>query len=65
MIFETERLYFRKLTQDDFGALCKILQDDETMYAYEGAFSDEEVQIGLTGSLHGMRNTASAYGLLF
>lgn len=22
----------------------KILQDDETMYAYEGAFSDEEVQ---------------------
>lgn len=44
MIFETERLYFRKLTQDDFGALCKILQDDETMYAYEGAFSDEEVQ---------------------
>ncbi len=24
--------------------LCAILQDEQTMYAYEGAFSDEEVQ---------------------
>lgn len=44
MIFETERLYLRELNQNDFGALCKILKDDETMYAYEGAFSDQEVQ---------------------
>lgn len=44
MIIETERLYLRKLMQSDFEALCRILQDDETMYAYEGAFSDEEVQ---------------------
>lgn len=42
-ILETERLYFRELTQADFGSLCKILKDEETMYAYEGAFSDEEV----------------------
>lgn len=44
MILETERLYLRRLTQADFNALCKILQDEETMYAYEGAFSDAEVQ---------------------
>ena len=44
MIFETERLYLRELNQGDFGALCKILQDDETMYAYEGAFSDKEAR---------------------
>ena len=44
MIFETDRLYLRKMNQDDYGALCKILQDEETMYAYEGAFSDAEVQ---------------------
>ena len=44
MIFETERLYLRELNENDFGALCKILQDDETMYAYEGAFSDQEVR---------------------
>lgn len=44
MILETERLYMRELTQDDFKDLCKILQDKETMYAYEGAFSFAEVQ---------------------
>lgn len=44
MILETERLYLRKMTQADFKPLCKILQDGDTMYAYEGAFSDEEVQ---------------------
>ncbi|MCR2046419.1 GNAT family N-acetyltransferase [Acetatifactor muris] len=43
-ILETERLYLRELNQTDFNALCKILQEEETMYAYEGAFSDGEVQ---------------------
>ena len=41
-ILETERLSLRELRQSDFSALCQILQDDETMYAYEGAFSDLE-----------------------
>ncbi|MCI6954163.1 MAG: GNAT family N-acetyltransferase [Candidatus Treponema excrementipullorum] len=44
MIFETERLYVREMNQGDFDALCQILQDKETMYAYEGPFSDQEVQ---------------------
>ena len=44
MILETKRLYLREMTQDDYGSLCKILQDEEVMYAYEHAFSDEEVQ---------------------
>lgn len=44
MILETERLYLREMNQGDFDSLCKILQDEDTMYAYEGAFSDEEVQ---------------------
>lgn len=44
MILETERLYLREMNQSDYDALCKILQDEETMYAYEGAFSDEETQ---------------------
>lgn len=44
MILETERLYLREMNQADFNSLCKILQDEETMYAYEGAFSDTEVQ---------------------
>ena len=44
MILETERLYLREMNQADFNSLCSILQDEETMYAYEGAFSDSEVQ---------------------
>lgn len=44
MILETERLYLREMNQADFGSLCKILQDEDTMYAYEGAFDDDEVQ---------------------
>ena len=44
MILETERLYFREMNQGDFVSLCEILQDERTMYAYEGAFSGQEVQ---------------------
>lgn len=43
-ILETPRLYLRRLDQADFAALCGILQDGQAMYAYEGAFSDAEVQ---------------------
>lgn len=51
MILETERLYLREMAQSDFGSLCKIMQDEQTMYAYEGAFSDEEVQTWLDRQL--------------
>lgn len=44
MILETERTYLREMNQADFNSLCKILQDKDTMYAYEGAFNDDEVQ---------------------
>lgn len=44
MILETERLYLREMNQSDFASLCRILKDDETMYAYEGAFNDDEVR---------------------
>lgn len=35
MILQTERLLLREMTQEDFPALCCILQDEQTMYAYE------------------------------
>lgn len=44
MILETKRLYFREMEQGDFNSLCKILRDDEVMYAYNGAFENGEVQ---------------------
>lgn len=43
IILETPRLYLRKIQTDDFAALCLILQDIDVMYAWEHAFSDEEV----------------------
>lgn len=51
MILETERLYLREMTQSDYKSLCRILQDEETMYAYEGAFCDTEVQEWLDGQI--------------
>lgn len=44
MVLETERLYLREIEESDFAALCRIMQDEATMYAYEGAFSDDEVR---------------------
>lgn len=44
IVLETERLYLREIKQSDLNSSCKILQDEETMYAYNGAFSDDETQ---------------------
>lgn len=41
-VLETDRLRLREMTGEDYADLCQILQDAETMYAYEHAFSDEE-----------------------
>lgn len=45
---ETERLALRELTKTDLPALRAILQDAQTMTAYEGPFSDAEVETWLT-----------------
>ena len=42
-IIETPRLLLREMTAADRPDLCMILQDKEVMYAYNGPFSDEEV----------------------
>ena len=44
MIIKTNRLYLREMRPSDYPALCKILQDTDVMYAYEGVFSDTETQ---------------------
>ncbi len=43
-ILETKRLYLREMTPEDYGALSRILQDEATMYAYNGAFNDSETK---------------------
>lgn len=52
MILESERLYLRELTQEDYQDLCEILQDEETMTYYEHAFTDDEVQKWLDNQLY-------------
>ena len=34
----------REMTQDDYTTLVEIMQDEQTMHSYEGAFSDNETQ---------------------
>ncbi|WP_206912002.1 hypothetical protein IGL98_002756 [Enterococcus sp. DIV0840] len=50
-IIENEQLYLREFTPDDFSDLCLILQDEETMYAYESTFSQEKVTDWLNWNL--------------
>ncbi len=40
---ETSRLILRRITHDDWKNLSSMLQDNDVMYAYEHAFSDNEV----------------------
>ena len=51
IILETPRLILREMTQSDLPDLAAILQDEQTMYAYEGAFSDAETQEWLNRNL--------------
>lgn len=41
---ETPRLLLREMTEQDLPALRSILQDEQTMTAYEGAFDEEMTQ---------------------
>lgn len=43
LILETERLILREMNISDYIDIAKILQNEEVMYAYEHAFSNEEV----------------------
>lgn len=51
-MIETNRLIMREMKQSDYNDLCKILKDKDVMYAYEGPFSDEEVQRWLTNQIN-------------
>lgn len=51
MILETGRLLLRELSPQDLPALCRVLQDEAAMYAYEHAFSLEEVNAWLNRQL--------------
>ncbi len=56
IILETERLILREMTESDYGSLCKILMDDEVMYAYEGALSETEAKDWLLRQIERYKN---------
>ena len=51
-VLQTQRLYLREMTGEDKISLCKILQDPEVMYAYEHAFTDQEVSDWLENQIN-------------
>jgi len=55
MILETQRLMLREMTPEDLPTLRRILQDEAVMYAYEGAFNEEETRRWLEGQLRRYR----------
>ena len=42
VILETDRLQLKEMRMSDLAALSVMLQDEKVMYAYNGAFNDEE-----------------------
>ena len=61
-ILETRRLILRELCPNDFHEVCKLLQDNEVMYAYEGAFNDTEVREWLDRQIKRYAEDKSVYG---
>lgn len=55
VIYETERLVVRKLNLSDRDNLSRTLQDEQAMYAYAHAFSDDEVNAWLNNQLRRYR----------
>jgi len=51
IILETDRLVLRKMDIGDLPALREIVQDEKTMYAWNGAWSEEETVEGLEKQL--------------
>lgn len=61
MILETKRIYLREMTQCDYDSLCRMLQDEDVMYAYAHAFSDDEAHEWLDKQIN--RYKSDGFGL--
>lgn len=51
MKIETERLYLRELTHEDFDAFYKVLADSDIMQHYPYTFDEIRVQNWINGSI--------------
>ena len=55
IILETERLILREMTLDDLPATREIVCDKQTMYAWNGAWSEEENREAIQKQILGYR----------
>lgn len=55
MILKTDRLILRQWRPGEENILKRFLGDERVMYAYEGAFTDEEISKWLTWNLESYR----------
>jgi len=55
VILETERLILREMTLDDLAATREIVCDEQTMWAWNGAWCEEENLAGLQKQIRGYR----------
>ena len=58
---ESERLRFRRLRADDYALIAPILQDEQTMYAWEHGFTYDEVCDWIAGMLCRYREDGYGY----
>ncbi|MGL4523566.1 MAG: GNAT family N-acetyltransferase, partial [Bacilli bacterium] len=61
IVLSTERLHFRRIRKEDEQELCKILQDEEIMYAWEHGFSAEEVKAWMAKNVTRYINEGFSY----
>lgn len=65
IIFETARLQLCEMNLSNIKYLSSILQDERVMYAYNGAFSDEETMAWMQKQLQRYKIYGLDYGLYF
>ncbi len=61
-LFESERLGFRRLTQEGYPLVCSFLQDAKVMYAWEHPSAMRNATSGWNVRSNGMKRTVSASG---
>ena len=52
MILETERLFLREMSMDDFDALYKVLADKEIMQHYPYNYCNERVRSSIERNMN-------------
>ena len=64
-VIETERLQLRRMTAADKDLISPVLQDAETMYAWEHGFSEQEVDEWLARNLDRYDKDGHSFWLAF